>query len=268
MTFTNTILAGFVLLAVSLIIALSVLNYVRPSTTYSMEPPRGKLNKNTTIGSVDEVRDNFIKPGNSTLMFYVYLYPNQRTSYLMNDITTPGNTLASIGSAFRLSVVPGNANSSETALLTIATRKQPSTENANDTVRMENIEIPRIPIQKWVLITIVKEARRFTVYYNDKVVASQRTEGFPIVSSTNLTIGNRGFLGEFGLPNVSATAYRLEDVQQYLRDTSDTRDKPVLPNEESIWDVFSLFSCPSGLFCFSTDGFPASRPLQYLSSPY
>lgn len=268
MTLTNTVIVGFLLLSISLIIAISVLNYVRPSSTQSMEPLRGKLNKNITIGTVDAVRDNFIKPGNSTLMFYVFMYPNQRTSYLMNDIINPGNTLASIGSAFRLSVVPGSANSSETALITIATRKQPSSEAPADTVKMEHIEIPRIPIQKWVLITVVKEGRRFTVYYNDKVVASQRTEGFPIVSSTNLTIGNPGFVGEFGLPNVAASAYRLEDVQQYLRDTSDTRDKPMLPNEDSIWDMFSLFSCPSGMFCFSTDGFPASRPLQYISSPY
>lgn len=262
----NAIIYALALLGIAIVISLTVLSYVRPSSTQSLQPARGKLNKNTSVGSVDDIRDNFIKPGNATLMFYVYMYPNQRTSYLMNDIITPGNPLCTIGSAFRLSVVPGSANTNETALLTIATRKN-ATDSASN-VQMEHIELPRIPTQKWVLITIVKENRRYSVYYNDAVVASQRTQGFPIVSSSNLTLGNKGFVGEFGLPHVSSNAYRLEDIQQYLRDTADTRDKPILPNEESIWDVFALFSCPSGLFCFSTSGFPTTRPMQYISSPY
>ena len=40
----------------------------------------------------------------------------------------------------------------------------------------ETIPLPELPFQKWTMITIAREGRRFDIYYNGKIVTSKRTQ--------------------------------------------------------------------------------------------
>lgn len=52
---------------------------------------------------------------------------------------------------------------------------------------IETIALPPIKLQKWTYITIARDGRRFDVYYNDKLVVTQKTAFMPVAS---ITAGN------------------------------------------------------------------------------
>jgi hypothetical protein len=52
---------------------------------------------------------------------------------------------------------------------------------------IETIPLPPIKMQKWTYLTIAREGRRFDVYYNDKLVVTQKTSFMPVAT---ITAGN------------------------------------------------------------------------------
>jgi hypothetical protein len=156
----------------------------------------------------------------------------------------------------------------QTTQLTIQTRGE------NNTVVYESFPIKGIPQQKWIHLVIVKEGRRYTVYYNGVAVFSERTKYFPTINSSQFIVGDNELTGVFALPRIAPTEYRIDNVLQDLSNTSDTRHKPHLPND-SIFPQFSMsnfdwlnFGCPNGIFCFSTYSSPIQNPLKQWKTPY
>jgi hypothetical protein len=137
---------------------------------------------------------------------------------------------------------------------------------AQDTPKFEFIELPMLPSAKWIHFVLVREGRRFTVYYNGEVVASERTQYVPVVGAADLILGSSNTPGTFVFPKITPVPFRLEDVRRELHETSDSRHAPSIPTN---WSALNIFKgCPDGLFCFSTSSPPKANPMKYWSTPY
>ncbi len=142
---------------------------------------------------------------------------------------------------------------------------------------IEVLSLPPIPLQKWVMVTIVREGRRYDVYYNDTLVMSKRTQFKIALSDSNrgITVGNPGLSGNAGGFTVSNTVQRSLDVSTAYSSMTDTRGKPnielppdsyttvtqpMLPQMSGLFTGFNfnLSPCPSGN-CLDA---PKIRPAQ------
>ncbi len=102
------------------------------------------------------------------------------------------------------------------AILKVTTASSPSQSY------VESISLPAIPLQKWTVITIVKEGRRFDVYYGAKAVATKLLDYPPLSSiiTSGWTAGNAKWAGKIGLfsgvKKTQTTADVLADVQSLV----------------------------------------------------
>lgn len=110
----------------------------------------------------------------------------------------------------------------------------------------ETIPLPEIPLQKWTMVTVAREGRRFDVYYNGKLVASKRTQylvdsrsGFgPIVA------GDPSLTGKIALVESFPQKLSEHEVMEKYKANSDTTGKPNLPDSFNVMDY--LPNCKGG----------------------
>jgi Concanavalin A-like lectin/glucanases superfamily len=252
-----TILFGA--LFVSILVSWTVLSTVRPKELESLSPSSGDLGVPTKIGS-GEARDTFLTPAGATLSAYIFSAINNKTPSVGSS--QDPISILKLGNALQLQLLPGGASSPPRTQLVLQTQGPASAPP-------EVIDVQDFPQQQWVHVAIVREGRRYTVYYNGKVAGSNRTQYFPVVNSTQFTIGDRRLRGQFGLPKLAPTPYSQSDLQTELTLTADTRHEPYLPT--NFWASMSSImrlGCPNGLFCFSTSAPPQLNPLKTWSTPY
>jgi len=93
---------------------------------------------------------------------------------------------------------------------------------------MESVPLPAIPLQRWTVITIVKEGRRFDVYYGQKLVASKLCDNVPIPPSTSSDwmAGVSGWTGKIGLFTGYAKAQSQDDINNDVSTLVNTRGVP------------------------------------------
>jgi hypothetical protein len=255
------LLVVFVILLISLLIAFTILQTVRPNVMESLSPKSGLLNKPTQVGYPGQPRDAFLTPAGATFSVYLFAAVNSKTPSLGN--TQVPIILFRFGDVLKFQIVPGGVETPPKTQLVVQTQN-PSVVNS-----MEVLDVADFPQQTWVHLVVVREGRRYTVYYNGKVVTSTRTLFVPAINSASLILGDQRLQGEFGLPKLAPTPYHLEEVVKELQSTADTRHEPYLTDFWSTMN-FSLvkFGCPDGLFCFSTEGAPMLDPLKRWTSPY
>ena len=258
---SNIVIAILILVFISISIALIVISNLRPTLFKSLSPNSGTM-KQTNIGTSTDVRDNFMTSPSSTLLVYINYKTNNKTS----SINTPTPIrLIELQNSLKLELIPGNMKTPPITQLTIQTRGE------NNNIVYESFPIRNIPQQKWVQLVIVKEGRRYTVYYNGEAVFSERTKNYPTINSSQFIIGDKHISGLFALPRIAPTEYRLNDVLSDLAATSDTRHKPYLPTDSifpNFYFTMPSFGCPNGLFCFSTSTVPVHNPLKQWKTPY
>jgi len=122
---------------------------------------------------------------------------------------------------------------------------------------MESIALPAIPLQKWTVITIVKEGRRFDVYYGAKLQVSKMTAYPPLnldSSSKNVVVGNNRWGGMIGLFKGFNKAFYASDVLADAETILDTRGVPDI--EEPGFSFFVLPKC----FFGNCTGLPDVKP--------
>lgn len=154
---------------------------------------------------------------------------------------------------------------------------------------IETIALPPLPLQKWVMITISREGRRFDIYYNNELVLSKKTdfELADVFSRDNVKVGNPGFYGTSGFLSLATKSTSGPEVARAYSSFTDTRGAPLLsipstdisksasptafqfsmpsmnispptlPSLPSLGVSFSL--CPSGS-CVSTPSFRPAKP--------
>lgn len=257
---TSTLFIGiFALVGLATLIVYTVLNTVRPALMKELSPKVGNLNKVTNVGSSSDVRERFLTPSGATLSVYLFTAGSSKTPSLGN-LQEPIN-LFSMGSSVQFQILPGGASSPPKTRLLVRTQGNNSGP--------EEIPVPMFPEQKWVHVVLVREGRRFTVFYNGKSVASGRTQYFPVVNSSQLSFGDPKLRGEFALPMLAPTPMRLDEIQKELSETSNTRHEPYKPLDfAGVFGGLGNLGCPNGLFCFSTSAPPTGNPLQMWQTPY
>ena len=110
----------------------------------------------------------------------------------------------------------------------------------------ETIPLPEIPLQKWTMVTVAREGRRFDVYYNGKLVASKRTQylvdtrsGFgPIIA------GDPSLTGKIALVESFPQKLSEHEVMEKYKANADTTGKPTLPDTFNVMDY--LPNCKGG----------------------
>ena len=140
---------------------------------------------------------------------------------------------------------------------------------------MEFLSLPPIPTQKWVMVTISREGRRFDVYYDGALVLSQKTL-FNIATTadtTGIIAGNAAFSGYGAGFDFAGTATSGLEVAAKHSQRSDTRGAPYvnLPTDISVTGATGAAApgytiggvtlpslCPTG-GCFTG---PTVRPAQ------
>ena len=111
---------------------------------------------------------------------------------------------------------------------------------------MESVPLPAIPLQKWTIITIVKEGRRFDVYYGAVLKTSTLTTYVPVTpdASQQIFAGNARWSGTIGMFNGFTKPFYAPDVLKDVEGIADTRGIPAY--EENL----PMFALPSCLFGF------------------
>jgi hypothetical protein len=260
MTLSAILVIVFILVGIISLILYSILGSVRPSLLNGLNPESGMINEVTKIGTINDARDRFLVPAGATLSVYVYCAVNNKTQGLVSG-PEEDIPVIKIGNVLQLKIIPGGVSRPPKTVLSIRTQGPNS--------QAETIDLIDLPQQKWVQVVIVREGRRFTVYYNGEVAGSQRTQYFPVVNSSQCTIGDKRLRGQFAFPKIAPVPMRIEEVRQDLSETSNTRHEPNLtPFFDKVWFPSISIGCPNGLFCFSTSSPPTNDPLKVWKSPY
>jgi hypothetical protein len=217
------------------------------------------LDTKKDILMADVTQSKLLASSGSTVMGFFYLKEGDRTAKYANSFIP----LIQVENNWALEISPSLSGRAET------TAQLRVTTNDGGAIKQEVIDLPQIPKQKWVFIAILRDGRRFDVIYDNKIVASQRLEYYPVNISSSLSVGNKGLAGsvihvminDSRLPPIQVETDRLAHV-----DTSGT----VLEGDAidmSFPGLKLLAQCPPGLPCDPITRPPSSNLVQW-QTPY
>lgn len=158
---------------------------------------------------------------------------------------------------------------------------------------IETIPLPQIPMQKWIMLTISREGRRFDIYYDKALVVSKKTLYMPVTSTIDTNMrgvlsGSDSLAGEVALLDVESRRYTMGEIAVAYVRKSDTRGTPyvsseftagyrdqagLLPNySDSLFGTFraaipSVNPCPSGK-CLDMPAVKPASPIYDWSTSY
>jgi len=217
------------------------------------------LNEKKTVVTADDVQTKLLGSGGSTVMAFFKLDSGDRTSKFADQFTP----LLYVDNNWYLEIAPAPVGKEKSAArLRVQT-------NHGGTVKSEFIELPPIPKQKWICIAILREGRRFDVIYDNKIVASQRLENYPVVVSSPLSVGNKGLDGNVIHIIINNERLGALDVERERVTHVDTNNVVLEGNPINVsFPVINLFAkCPSGLPCDTVTTPPANNLVAW-KSPY
>ncbi len=220
----------------------------RPVSETNLSPSKGSLDITTRIGTPRQVYNSFYYgTGGGSFGTYLYLNNYDHTPR-NNDSAQP---LLSIG-PFKLYV----HNSNDTPQTTYAVVNLVS----NNTNTYNVMRLDDFPVQKWVYITVNREGRRFTVYYNGVVAGSKVFDAYYTREADAIKIGGPSFKGRFLYPNLNDTVLRESDIQAHIAATADTKGQPIEKQDflTSLFAGGALF-CPDGTCSTPTYQPPSGR---------
>ena len=152
--------------------------------------------------------------------------------------------------------------------------------SANQFQYIETFVLPTIPYQKWVMISISREGRRFDFYYNDKLVLSKYASAniYNLTANTDIVVGNSSINGSSGFFTLYYSIQPAVNIAKQYSSFVNTRgsplfdrDVPTIANSVLSLDRIGEFSipslCPSN-DCINTPTNPPSKPYYEWSSSY
>jgi hypothetical protein len=110
----------------------------------------------------------------------------------------------------------------------------------------ETIPLPEIPFQKWTLLTIAREGRRFDIYYNGKIVTSKRTQNVVDTRAAfgPITAGDPNLIGKMAFVESFPEKLTQAQIQQKYQENADTTGQPRVSSPLNIFDY--LPNCEGG----------------------
>ena len=149
---------------------------------------------------------------------------------------------------------------------------------------IETFVLPPIPYQKWIMITISREGRRFDIYYNDTLVLSKTTSTniYREITNTNISVGNTVISGSSGFFSLYTTIQSATNIASQYNSFINTRGTPLfnsppptlmnlpnsldrLPSSIGVPNIPSI--CSSGN-CINNPTSPPAKPYYEWSSSY
>lgn len=273
----------WLIIGLALIFAIVAFSYFSPSFSPKILVTAAgpfPLTSSSTIISEQQAK-SYYSDSNGSFSAFVYLSPMNRTGSYAACGTNPNQASCSDGSfapcpcdaatsncapcahagynsVFNISGIVGlevlnapDASRQGKAMtqLTIKTEGQPVQQGMSASQKyIETITLPPIPLQKWIMVAVAREGRRFDVYYNDSLVLSQKAMYMPISNISNssfagITSGSNGLVGQIALANVYNYRLSSSDIVSKYAEFADTRGRPYInstTNPVSISDQAGL----------------------------
>jgi len=109
--------------------------------------------------------------------------------------------------------------------LTVKT-KSATQENS---ISVETLILPPIPFQKWIMITINREGRRFDIYYNDTLVLSKLASSplYVGVLNSDIIVGNEKLNGSYGFFTLYSNLQSAVNISKQYKSFISTRESPL-----------------------------------------
>lgn len=125
---------------------------------------------------------------------------------------------------------------------------------------IETFVLPNIPYNKWFMITISREGRRFDIYYNSKLILSKHTSTNiynDTVANKSIKIGDTNLDGKAGFFTLYPTILSGSEIASMYSSMVNTRGSPLfdtapptifgnLPSLDNMNQVSVPSLCPSG----------------------
>jgi hypothetical protein len=253
-------IGSFIILVIVLVFYFSP-SYV-PKILVAAEGPFSLASQNTIISDQDS--KPYYSDSNGSFSAFVYLSPMNRTGAYAACGTNPNQASCADGTfapcpcdavagdcsvcnhsgyspVFSISGVvtlevlnapDASRQGKAMAQLIIKSEGAPLAAGASTSQKyIETLTLPPIPLQKWTMISVAREGRRFDVYYNDTIVLSQKAMYMPIsnISNSNfkgITSGSNGLVGHIALANVYNYRLSSQNVNSLYKEYADTRGSP------------------------------------------
>jgi hypothetical protein len=139
------------------------------------------------------------------------------------------------------------------------------TANSTNTHFMESVSLPALNLQRWTVVTIVKEGRRFDVYYGTKLVKSKLLEYIPVPpEAKDWYAGNSRWKGKIGLFKGFEGSLSTEQIEEDVSNLVDTRGVPLYFNNMNFMKTlesaeFPSLTCPFGMCNQMPDVIPTNQ---------
>ncbi len=209
----------------------------RPVSGANLSPSKGGLETTTVVGTPRQVYNSFYYgTGGGSFGTYIYLNNYDRTPRTGTGAAPP---LISIG-PFKMYV--HNSNSSPQTTYAVVNLVNNNTDSYNV------LPLDDFPVQKWVYVTVNREGRRFTVYYNGVVAGSKVFDEYYARQPEAVKIGGPAYIGRFVYPNLNQTVMREADIEAHIRATADSKGQPIEKQ-----DFIEMLFSGGGIFCSGGD---------------
>ncbi len=251
---------GIILLAVVVYVILYVI--IPSASVTDVLDKTVDLSKEKIVLSSSDVRQTLYGSSGSTIMTFINPVIGDRTPKFANTYLP----VIAIDDSFYFEIAPSPIESRKTvARLRIAT-----STSANS--RFEIIDIPELPLQKWTMLSILRDGRRFDVMYDDKIVISQRLQFYPLMPSNSMKLGSSGLLGKAVHFLVADKRLTPVEVTKEYTSLADTNGAPVvdrsLPFFGKLENIKALGDSIPGLDIAPSVNNPPSNNMKAWRSPY
>ena len=219
------------------------------------------LSKQTYIMTADLAKQNFLMAQGATFCGFFKVNAMDRTPRYnsTNGYDWGYSQIIAMPNVWSLQIIPPTTTASGVPACRLAIK----TVQKNGVSTFENLELPNLPMQKWVHIAILREGRRFDVMFDNQIVGSLTCVGFPNIQTSPIVSGfaSSGVRGSLLYPQVAPRRFTLPEVIDARKALSDTNGAPYTSKI-----TFPKFGCPNGLFCINLD--KPSTGLHAWKSPY
>ena len=221
------------------------------------------LSTSTTLMDSSTSRQTLLAGPGSSLCAFVNVQLGDRT-VRVDDSNF--KTLFGMEGAIEFQIAPARQASSTMDLSTARLRVTAIPDGSS--TQTEIIDLPALPMQKWVFVAILRDGRRFDVLYDGQVVASHRMQKYPQQVTAPLKIGGPTFIGQAQHVLVSPSRLTPSDVAYQQAILSNTTGQPPvkfpLPLPIPFGDLQT--TCLPGLPCTPINAPPTNRMKAWYSN--